>query len=53
MSDAMSPDRVNAWVSQRNFKSMSRSWIAPQRGIEVFNDALEHLSIHQILVKNG
>jgi hypothetical protein len=50
--DAVTPDGMYTWVGQRNLQSITRSRIALQRGIEIFNYALEHLSLHQILVKN-
>jgi len=52
VSEAMTPDRMNAWISQRDFKSTASRGIALQRSVDVLNDAREHLSIHQILVKN-
>jgi hypothetical protein len=42
MCDAMSPDRVDSRIRQRYFQSMSSRWIAPQRGIEIFFDAMQH-----------
>jgi hypothetical protein len=42
MCDAMSPDRVDSRIRQRYFQSMSSRWIAPQRGIKIFFDVMQH-----------